>query len=125
MCVVEVAHLVEAFDPSSPVPPAAIVPLTTAGYALPLCTNVIATGLIVYKIWQASGAVNGVAPRPSMARTARAATAIVVESGVLYLVTQLVFVILVGIKHPAEAIVGVMAVQIYVRRISRSSIPTA
>ena len=106
-------------------PPAAIVPLTTAGYALPLCTNVIATGLIVYKIWQASGAVNGVAPRPSMARTARAATAIVVESGVLYLVTQLVFVILVGIKHPAEAIVGVMAVQIYVRRISRSSIPTA
>lgn len=39
---------------------------------------------------------------------------IIVESGALYLVTQLIFVVLFAIKHPAQAIVAVMAVQIYV-----------
>ena len=40
----------------------------------------------------------------------------VVESGALYLAVQLVFVILIALDHPAQNIISVMAVQIYVRR---------
>lgn len=47
--------------------------------------------------------------------TGRDAIEIVVESGVLYLAVQFVFVILYAKGHPAQIIVGVMAVQIYVR----------
>ena len=47
--------------------------------------------------------------------TGRAAIDIVVESGMVYLAVQLVFVVLFAIRHPAQGIVGVMAVQIYVR----------
>ena len=48
-------------------------------------------------------------------KTGQAAIDIVVESGMLYLVVQLIFVILFAIQHPAWGIVGVIAVQIYVR----------
>jgi hypothetical protein len=47
--------------------------------------------------------------------TGRAAIDIVVESGVVYLAVQLVFVVLFAIRHPAQGIIGVIAVQIYVR----------
>ena len=46
--------------------------------------------------------------------TGRTAVAIVVESGLLYLVTQVVFVVLFALGHPAQAILAVIAVQIYV-----------
>jgi hypothetical protein len=46
----------------------------------------------------------------------RAAIDIVIESGALYLVVQLIFVVLFAIHHPAQGIVSVIAVQIYVRR---------
>ena len=52
--------------------------------------------------------------RHSTTRLARNAIAIIVESGALYLATQLVFVVLVNTTQPAQAIVAVMAVQIYV-----------
>ena len=45
----------------------------------------------------------------------RVVIGIVIESGALYLVVQLVFVVLFAIHHPAQGIVGVIAVQIYVR----------
>jgi hypothetical protein len=48
-------------------------------------------------------------------RTGRAAIDIVVESGMLYLAVQLIFVVLFAIGHPAQGVVGVIAVQIYVR----------
>jgi hypothetical protein len=47
--------------------------------------------------------------------TGRAAIDIVVESGMVYLAVQLVFVVLFSIRHPAQGIIGVIAVQIYVR----------
>ena len=47
-------------------------------------------------------------------RAAQRAVAIIVESGALYLVTQLIFVVLYSIQHPAIAIQTVIAVQIYV-----------
>jgi hypothetical protein len=48
-------------------------------------------------------------------RTGQAVIDIVVESGMLYLAVQLVFVILFAIGHPAADIFRVIAVQIYVR----------
>lgn len=112
----EVAHLTITLDPTAPTPPAAVVPLGIAGYALPLATNVIATALIVTKVF---GMLRGAGAKPNhgfygATRAARNAVAIVIESGLLYLVTQLVFVVLFSIGHPAQAILAVVAVQIYV-----------
>jgi hypothetical protein len=74
------------------------------------------TSLIAARIWCLSPrkARNmGSAQFPT--RTGQAVIDIVVESGMLYLAVQLVFVILFAIGHPAADIVRVIAVQIYVR----------
>ncbi|KAI0325185.1 hypothetical protein GY45DRAFT_1364669 [Cubamyces sp. BRFM 1775] len=115
ICLLQVVHFVATLSPASPVPPAAVVPLTTAGYVLPLCTNVMATGLLVLKIWWMTRVPDGVDHGLQRSdHLASRATAVIIESGLIYLFTQLVLVVLISIKHPAEAIVGVMAVQIYV-----------
>jgi hypothetical protein len=96
--------------------PRSLVPLGLAAFSLPLGTNVVVTSLIAARIWYLSPrkAQNmGSAQFPT--RTGQAAIDIVVESGMLYLAVQLVFVILFAIGHPAQGIVGVIAVQIYVR----------
>ncbi|EIW55056.1 uncharacterized protein TRAVEDRAFT_131226 [Trametes versicolor FP-101664 SS1] len=112
-CLSQVVHFVVTQSPTSPVPPTAQVPLTVAGYALPLCTNVIASGLLVFKIWwMARGTRSGHTLQRTI-RLANDAAAVIVESGLIYLATQLVLVVLVTIEHPAQAIVGVMAVPIY------------
>ncbi|KAI0754396.1 hypothetical protein C8Q80DRAFT_1226442 [Daedaleopsis nitida] len=114
-CILVVAHFVLMLSPSSPVPPAAIVPLGTAGYVLPLATNIMTTALIVAKLWlTAYNAQRRIGDRlPGAVHAAQRAVAIIVESGLLYLVTQLVFVVLFALGHPAQAIVAVVAVQIY------------
>ena len=96
--------------------PPSVRPLGLAAFFLPLGTNVIVTTLICARIWYLS---------PRKTRDLRsehfptgigqAVIKIVVESGMLYLVVQLIFVVLMAIEHPAQAIVGVIAVQIYVR----------
>lgn len=115
----EVLHLLLGINPSAPVAPDAIVPLGIAGYALPLGTNVMITILIVSRIWYVSrGAKELVVSMKgfrSASDTARRAMNIIIESGVLYLVTQLIFVVLFALQHPAQAIMAVVAVQIYVR----------
>ncbi|KAI0703695.1 hypothetical protein C8T65DRAFT_538477, partial [Cerioporus squamosus] len=115
-CVMGVAHIVITLDHTDPVAPAALVPLGIAGYALPLATNVMTTMFIVAKLWSimrrtGAGPVAGL--YRSARTTGRAAAAIIVESGVLYLVTQLIFVVLFSMAHPAQAILAVVAVQIY------------
>ncbi|RPD75661.1 hypothetical protein L226DRAFT_545454 [Lentinus tigrinus ALCF2SS1-7] len=114
-CIVVVAHWILTLSPTSPVPPAAIVPLGTAGYALPLATNVMATALIVTKLWlTARSAEKRVGSRMrGTARAAERAVAIIVESGLLYLATQAAFVALFALGHPAQAILAVISVQIY------------
>ena len=104
---------------SAPTPPAALVPLGTAGYILPLTTNAMATALIVTRLWitahDASKRVGGTHMHmKGTMRAARRAVEIIVESGLLYLVTQLVFVVLFALGHPAQAILAVMAAQVYV-----------
>ncbi|KAI0302492.1 hypothetical protein BC826DRAFT_965837 [Russula brevipes] len=87
-----------------------------AGFILPLCTNLLVTTLIVARIWYLSPSkaddLHGTGRRIPTG-TGRAAIDIVVESGMLYLAAQLVFVVLFAIKHPAQAIIAAMAVQIY------------
>ena len=85
-------------------------------FCLPLVTNVIVTTLIVGRIWYLSprtACKMRIAQFPK--GTSRAAIDIVIESGVLCLAVQLIFVILFTIGHPAQLVVGAIAVQIYVR----------
>ena len=121
VCVGVVFHLLLSVNlkwpvaPTSPAP-RALVPLGLAAFCLPLGTNVIVTTLIAGRIWYLS---------PCKARKirsvkfptgiGRAAIDIVIESGMLYLAAQLIFVILFAIRHPAQSIASVIAVQIYVR----------
>ncbi|KIJ54786.1 hypothetical protein M422DRAFT_64021 [Sphaerobolus stellatus SS14] len=111
-CLTEVLHLLLGINPSAPVPPSSLVPLGLAGYILPLCTNVMITGLIAGRIYWVTRGVSGLAGITDTKPT-RKAISILVESGALYLLVQFIFVILFGIQHPSEAIVGVTAVQIY------------
>ncbi|KAH0833224.1 hypothetical protein J3R83DRAFT_12284 [Lanmaoa asiatica] len=111
-CIIAVLDLLLATNPSSPAPPAALVPLGLAGYTLPLCTNVIVTSLIVYRIWSTSRTVHD-SPFHIGEGATRRAMMLLIESGALYLLFQFVFVVLFAVSNPAEAILAVMAVQIY------------
>ncbi|KAI0828630.1 hypothetical protein BC628DRAFT_83003 [Trametes gibbosa] len=132
-CLIVVAYLLFADRPHGiSVLPRAAVPLLTAGYALSLCTNVIASGLLIARIWWMSrtplAAPRGGAPVPaedhpalrSTVRLARRAIAVIVESGLIYLAVQVVLVVLVALNNNAEGIVAAIAVQLYV---SGSSLP--
>ena len=94
--------------------PPSLVPLGLAAFSLPLGTNVIVTTLICVRIWYLSPRKARNMPS-AHSGTGRAAIDIVVESGMLYLAVQLIFVVLFAIGHPAQGIAGVIAVQIYVR----------
>ncbi|KAH9062356.1 hypothetical protein EDB87DRAFT_295865 [Lactarius vividus] len=113
-CVGVVIHLLLTINPSSPIAPPSLVPLGLAGFVLPLCTNVFVTALIAARIWLLSPRkVRDLRGTYFPEGTGRTAIDIVIESGALYLVVQLVFVVLFAIQHPAQGIVGVIAVQIY------------
>jgi hypothetical protein len=116
-CILPIPALLLSINPTSPVPPNEIVPLTIAGYALPLCTNVMVTGLIAGRIWYISRIIavdeHG---KPVIKRVAAGERSmmLIIESGALYLVTQLIFVILVATQNPAEAVLSLAGTQIYV-----------
>ncbi|KAJ7654241.1 hypothetical protein B0H17DRAFT_1214450 [Mycena rosella] len=104
--------LVLSINPTAPVAPAALVPVGTAGFALSLCLNFIVSALIVGRIWQISrqNRMQGISLTDS---TIQRAIGIIVESGLLFLAAQFVFVVLFAIKHPAQAILEPVATQIY------------
>lgn len=88
-----------------------MVPLGIATFTLPLCANVMVTALIAGRIWcRAYSFSEAWTPSDSVRR----AMIVVLESGAVYLTTQLIFVVIFAIRHPAQGIVAVMAVQIYV-----------
>jgi len=103
-------------DPDAPMAPNEIVPLGVAGFTLPLVTNFLITFLIVGRIYYlgsyrrkfATGTVWS-----SSSDKLNKASAILIESGTIYLVVQLVLVILFAIHHPAQGIVAGIAVQVY------------
>ena len=99
-----------------PVPPASNVRWNLAAFVIVTASNAIVTTLIAVRIWYLSPRRRRDVLGPNFpTRTGRAAFAIVVESGMLYLAVQLCFIILYSIRHPAQAIISMMAVQIYVR----------
>lgn len=68
------------------------------------------TLLIVVRVWFNSRKMKAY----SMTGTHKV-IAIMIESGVLYFLVQLVFVTLYGMNNPAEEVIIPMAVQVYVR----------
>ena len=96
--------------------PASVIPLGLAGIILPLITNVILTTLIALRIsYLSPRQVRGMRSTQFTTGTGRAVIEIVIESGMLYLAVQFVFVILFAMQHPARVIFGAITVQIYVR----------
>lgn len=91
-----------------------IVPrLALASLIVPLCTNAAVTGLIIGKIWHMSKdtALYELPTRPAT----RAAVRVIIESGVLYFVMQLVFAVTFGVNNPGKAIMVLITTPIYVR----------
>lgn len=115
-----IAHLahIESNSPTGPTP--IIVPLGLADWILPLCTNVICTSLIVGRIWYMSRetTIYGLSKRSY----SRRAIDVMIESGALYFVVQLVFVVVYGLNHPSENIMVEIATQIYVSDLSSSTV---
>ena len=115
-CITVVAHIALTLSSSDELP-TAFFQLQTAGYVLPLCTNAMATAIILYGIRRTTPSHDSpTSIIPQTQHLSRAIMVMVVESGALYLVVQLVLVVLTALDHPAQSIIGVMAVQIYVRR---------
>ena len=120
-CVSAVIRLLLRIDPTSPMAPKSLVPLGLAGFTLPLCTNVLVTGLIAGRIWYLSPRKAHHLPGGNLpVGRGRATIDIIVESGAIYLAVQLILVILFAIGHPAQAIVTLVAVQIYVGSLSHN-----
>lgn len=111
VCSAVVGHLVWGTTGATVSP--AIVPLGLASFVLPLCTNVLVTGLIVGRIWRTSRGAGLYALGRGGAT--RKAAHIVVESGALYFAVQLVFVVLYGLNAPSASVLIAVAVQTYVR----------
>ena len=102
-------------DPNAQRAPAALVPWGLASFIVLLCANAIVTTLIVVRIWQLSPRKRCDMLGANFQReTGRAAIIIIVESGMLYLVVQFFYCILFAIHHPAQDIVGGIAMQVYV-----------
>lgn len=109
-CGIGLIGLVLTISPNAPQAPAAIVPIGTAAFSMSLCLNFIVSALIVGRIWYITGLNREIKTDSAIRR----ASAIIIESGLLFLAAQLVFVVLFAIKHPAQAIVEPIATQIYV-----------
>lgn len=103
-------------DPDAPQAPAAIVPLGTAAFALPLATNFLITISTVIRLYMLAAKARRINTTNALNTTpyVHKAAAIVIESGLIYLIAQLILVILFSIGHPAQNIVAVVACQIYV-----------
>lgn len=93
-----------------------IVQWGLASFVILLCANTVVTILIVARIWYLSPRKRSDALGANFPTdTGRAAIVITIESGMLYLVVQLVYCVLFVLRHPAQNIFLGIAVQIYVR----------
>ncbi|KAF9461351.1 hypothetical protein BDZ94DRAFT_1167831 [Collybia nuda] len=109
-CGLALIGLVLSIDRAAPQAPEAIVPVGLAGYAMSLCLNFIISALIVGRIWYHFHQTRHILEAN---RSLKRASAIIVESGLLFLIAQFTFVVLFAIKHPAQAVLVPVATQIY------------
>ncbi|KAF8190966.1 hypothetical protein K438DRAFT_1831050 [Mycena galopus ATCC 62051] len=113
-CGLSVIGLVLSTSPTAPQAPAAIVPFGDASFSMSLILNFCSSTLIVGRLWWlARKNDSGISGTSRSVRIVRQVMGVIVESGLLFLATQFVFVILFAIAHPAQALVEPMAVQIY------------
>lgn len=112
-CGLAVIGLVLSIDPAAPQAPADIVPFGDASFAMSLILNFASSSLIVGRMWFL-GREKDVPGVPGRSRSRLQVPGVIIESGLLFLATQFVFVILFAIAHPAQALVEPLAVQIYV-----------
>ncbi|CAK5266238.1 unnamed protein product [Mycena citricolor] len=110
-CGMAVTGIVQRISPTAEQVPASLVPMGDATFSLSIICNFITTGLIVARLWWVSRRTEGDTSR-NLSPSQRA-TAIFVESGLLFFVTQFVFIVLFAIAHPAQAIVEPIAIQVY------------
>ena len=93
-----------------------IVQWGLASFVISLCADTVVTILIVARIWYLSPRKRSDALGANFPTdTGWAAIVITIESGVLYLVVQLIYCVLFVLRHPAQNIFLGIAVQIYVR----------
>ncbi|KAJ7344025.1 hypothetical protein DFH08DRAFT_871631 [Mycena albidolilacea] len=109
-CGLAVTGLLISINPTAPQVPAALVPIGDADFALSLIVNFMVSSLIVGRIWWMTRESSISHSSTSIQK----AMGIVIESGLLFLAIQFVFVILFAIAHPAQAVVEPIATQIYV-----------
>ncbi|EKM56811.1 uncharacterized protein PHACADRAFT_254136 [Phanerochaete carnosa HHB-10118-sp] len=106
--------LILQIAPTSPSPPPAAQPLVFAAYILPLIANFMLTVLIAGRIWWLTGintyTVTSLTGRKSIAfKTAM----IIIESGVLYFVVQLVYLTVFAVGNSSDQLMSLVAVQVY------------
>jgi hypothetical protein len=87
-----------------------IAKIVSAALALPFGTNALVTALIIGRIWYAYRREPDLLP----SRIFSVTVALVVESGALLVVVQLVSFVLYVLHHPGQYIVAGMAAQCYV-----------
>ncbi|KAJ7758027.1 hypothetical protein B0H16DRAFT_658990 [Mycena metata] len=111
-CGLALIGLVLSINPTAPQAPAALVPVGTAAFALSLVLNLLVSLLIILRIHLTArqNRLHGISHSDSA--VARA-TGIIVESGLLFLAVQFVFVVLFAIGHPAQAVLVPVATQVY------------
>ncbi|KAJ7457392.1 hypothetical protein FB451DRAFT_1047355 [Mycena latifolia] len=111
-CGIALIGLVLSINPTAPQAPAAIVPIGDAAFAMSLILNFMTSTLIVGRIWYMSrqSRIQGI---PHSKTSIQRAIEIIIESGLLFLAAQFVFVVLFAIAHPAQAVVEPVATQIY------------
>jgi hypothetical protein len=114
--IAEVVHLVIHTHETSPTLPASVVRWNSVVFIAKVCANLMVTVLIVVRMWYLSPRKRRDFLGANLSTgTGWAAIVIVIESGVLYLVAQIIPLILYAIRHPALGLVSSMSVQIYVR----------
>lgn len=92
-------------------------PLVLAAYILPLIANFMLTVLIAGRIWWLTRGVDSYAVTSLTGRKSVAfkAAMIIIESGALYFVVQLIYLTVFAVGNSSDQLMSLVAVQIYVR----------
>ncbi|KAF8463551.1 hypothetical protein DFH94DRAFT_857376 [Russula ochroleuca] len=109
-----VDHFLIHANKLAPIPPASIIRWNFVVFIVKVCSNLMVTVLIVVRVWKLSPHNRrDILGANLPTGIGWAAIVIAIESGVLYLVAQIVPLILYIIRHPAVALVSYMSVQVY------------
>jgi len=101
--------------PTAPSPPPAVQPLIFAAYILPLIVNFMLTVLIAGRIWWMTRGTNTytVTSLTRRKNVAFKAAMIIIESGVLYFVVQLIYLTVFAVGNSSDQLMSLVAAQIY------------